>query len=155
MRLTGMVLMISLSLLFTGCTANVEKELEETISNYNTNLIMALKGMKPELLKGVATDKEMGAVEIFIIEMADENITVDSTLTEIKFKEFHVPTPGTAVVKAEEFWSFRHLDINTRKPLEESRNIHYETTYTLIKENGRWLVDNIEFIEEIVKQNAD
>jgi len=162
MRLVKLVFTIVFTLIITGCAGSEKAELRKTIQNYNTNLTMALKGMNPDLLKEVATERERGAVEIFIVQLADENRIMDSRLISINFKEFSINKEQkeqtekenpvqTATVKTEELWSFRYLDVKTRNPVEGPKKIRYDAVYTLEKHDGKWLVADIKFQEQLLK----
>lgn len=136
-----------------GC---VEKEtldeflVKDTIKNYNLVLIEAYKTGNPGLFKGLAVEEEIRKRDIMISSWLSAGEYMDADLKKLKFKKVKV-TGNTAVVKTSEKWTFQYRDVITEEVVDPKKTIHYEMTYTLIKEDGRWLVSELSIDKERIK----
>jgi hypothetical protein len=72
-----------------------------------------------------------------------EKRLIDQQLTSIVFGKPSVSTSST-VVPAHEVWSYKYLAITQGNPVSGGPyTATYDTTYTVIKKNGKWLVDSV------------
>ncbi len=68
--------------------------------------------------------------------------TLEQRLT--KFEKRSESTEGTrAVVAAYEEWDYRYFSLDGQKWISPLYKASYDTTYTLVSEGGRWLVDHV------------
>lgn len=151
-----------------------ESVYQNTVINYNELLPKALKS-DSSVLKEVATDREQGRVQVFISELLNENKVLDARLEDMKFTSFQILTPKewqeiivryqgehekdnrvvgagglknftTAVlVKTEETWKYRYLDIKTSKTINKPELIKYSVSYYLVKVDDTWKITGMDF----------
>ncbi len=82
-----------LALLLSGCLSPEEKKLQQAIKNYNANLVMALKSQNPEMLKPVATGREIGGFSLFMARLMDEKKIMVAQLLRIEYKDYKIGEP--------------------------------------------------------------
>mgnify|MGYP001577914302 FL=1 len=137
-----------------GCAEKETLEeflVKETIKNYTRVLIEAYKTGNPGLFKGLAAEKEIRKRDIMISSWLSAGEYMDADLKKLKFKEVKI-TSDTAVVKTSEKWTFQYRDVKTEEVVDPQKTVSYEMAYTLVKEDGRWLVSELRIDKERIKK---
>ena len=172
-----LILVIFFLIAASGCAKSPENKAREAISNYNRNLVIALKS-DAKILKEVATERQQGRVDIYIKQLADDNKKLDAEIKTLDFnivkeldeKEWkdvisdlgrshrlddRVPGHGALnmykrgiLVETNEIWSYDYLDIKKQKKSGESYLIEYSVKYLVVKENNKWKVADVKFTEK-------
>ena len=82
--------------------------------------------------------------DAYIQANLQEQRLLDQTLVSLEFGPASVEG-STAVIPAEEEWTYRYVSIvEAGETLDGPHTANYETTYTLVKEESGWVVDDIE-----------
>ncbi len=180
-RLLCTCLIMSL-LMLSGCTkasqpTSDEALIQETIKQYNNTLQLALKS-DAKILKDVATEREIGRVDIFINQMAEEHKLVDAQLKKLKITalknltksdwqalierydqehqmDLRVPAAGAlklyesgVQVNTEELWSYQYLDLVSKQSINKPEKLGYDVTYIVVKEDNKWKITEVTFKEK-------
>ena len=132
-----------------GCSRPEGKEIRSVLVKYNETLPLAYAG-ETAILKSVATEREMQRVELFKVQLAEENKVIRVNPVSLEVNEIERNPSGEVSVKALEIWEYRHLDSATLKPLGQWSKIRYKAVYLLVSSDKGWLVDSIDFEEELV-----
>ncbi len=172
MKLFKIFILLLAAVILSGCIPGEDKAIMQAVRNYNNSLPLALESQDNKVLEHVATEKEMGRVMIFISQMKKEKKIVQSSLQYLEFGRVKLKKQNIAkadpkynkagsisdkkvlpqaTMKTIETWSFSYLDMNTRKPVNRQQKVKYAATYQLVKKDGKWLVDELEFKESLVK----
>jgi len=124
-------------------------QIRNTVIKYNETLPLAYAG-ETAILKSVATEREMQRVELFKVQLAEENKVIRVNPVSLEVNEIERNPSGEVCVQALEIWEYRHLDSAALKPLGQWSKIRYKAVYRLVSSDKGWLVDSIDFEEELV-----
>ncbi len=136
----------------SGCSRTEAKDdgqIRNTVIKYNEILPLAYAG-ETAILKSVATEREMQRVELFKVQLAEENKVIRVNPVSLEVNEIERNPSGEVSVKALEIWEYRYLDRAALKPLGQWSKIRYKAVYLLVSSDKGWLVDSIDFEEELV-----
>lgn len=163
---------------FFGVRETDQDKVITAIKEYNDLLPQAYAD-STDVLRTVATDREQGRLDIFITQLLDQQKRLQVSLSNIEFGGVKLQAPKTkddgggknmgsdykhrksvqnidvdklpqAVVSAREIWKFRYLEPDTQRPLDKWREIRYQTTYTLVKVEGDWFINDLKFTEQVL-----
>jgi hypothetical protein len=76
-----------------------------------------------------------------------------ANLEQISFSPGVVISPEKAAIDTAEDWLYTFVNIDSGQETFTNR-IRYQLTYHLLKEEGRWLVDDITIREEVEEKNS-
>ncbi|WP_418790415.1 hypothetical protein [Phosphitispora sp. TUW77] len=152
----GLLILLMIFFIVGGCSWPSQKKVKDTESQirnivikYNETLPLAYAG-ETEILNSVATEREIRRVELFKVQLADENKVIRVNTISLKVDKIERGSSESVTVNTVEIWEYRYLDSTTYKPLCEWKKIRYNAVYTLISSEQGWLVDDINFEEELV-----
>ncbi|HEX3031672.1 MAG TPA: hypothetical protein VHS59_05440 [Bacillota bacterium] len=165
--------------LAVGCGVNEDDQLNSVLRQYNSNLSLAYQD-STDILRKVVTDREQGRLDIFKAQLVAQGKSIQVKQETMKIKGIsYEPAakqaePGdqfvgkeylkrtqpqvidvtklpSAIVTSEEVWWYRHLDVNSLKPLGQWQKIKYHTSYQLVKIEDHWFINDLKFTEQVVK----
>lgn len=122
--------------------------LETSIRRYNRALADAYKEMSVDPLQGIASEREIGKVNMIIMGFRAKNQYMESGLKWIEFKEIKRNKEDSADVETKEAWRFRYIDKKTGQEVKPWAEAEYKLIYHMRKNEGKWLVGTVEFIKE-------
>ena len=130
---------------FPGCAVESppEAEVKTAIAKYNVALVEAYRNLYFEPLERVALKKEIHRVDTIISGYLQGKRVMEPEPHGVVFEEIGIDG-DRAAVRTSEDWSYRWVDIETEKPLTSLKEVHYNLLYTLVKEDGRWMVARVE-----------
>ena len=141
---------IVLILIFISCTENISnsKSHEKIILRYNELLVRGYVEMNMTPLREVATEDQVQKVYHHMAALGESGLRLESELKDIDFLEINYDGKNIAFVKTRESWDYNHFHINTKKSSKKIENFVYELTYRLTKEDGMWIIANVESIKK-------
>ncbi|HBR18492.1 MAG: hypothetical protein A3G39_04350 [Deltaproteobacteria bacterium RIFCSPLOWO2_12_FULL_43_16] len=147
----GLILLFFLVLVYSCNSATKDPEvsiLETNIRRYNRALIDAYKELSVDPLQEIASEREMGKVNMIIMGFRAKNQYMESELKGIEFKEIKRNKEDSADVETKEAWRFRYMDKKTGQEVKPWAEAEYKLSYHIIKNQGKWLVGTVEFVKE-------
>lgn len=143
--LTAVVPTLLLVLSLSACGITEESKIRAVVEEYNDLLPAAYMRAQPDLLANVTSDAEQNRVLMYVLYLRKEGEIIESRLKSLDFVEVRVTEGGTrATAQTREVWDYRMLDSETGAPKGGFREIAYESTYELTKEDQGWIVDSLD-----------
>lgn len=137
--------------LISGCKASVTDPeislIETTIRRYNRALADAYRDMSVDPLQGIASEREMGKVNMILMGFRAKNQYMETELKGIEFERIERKGTDSADVETEESWRFRHLDKKTGQEVKPWVQEEYKLLYHMAKKDGSWIVASVEFVK--------
>lgn len=117
---------------------------EASVRSYLDWVSYAYRTAESEAASATQTPSQLVRIDAYIQANVQEQRLLDQTLTSLTLGEPSIEG-STAVVSAEEEWSYRYVSIvEAGETISGPHTAHYKTTYTLQKTEDGWLVDDIE-----------
>jgi hypothetical protein len=123
-----------------------KRSVVKAVEAYNRALSEALESSSAEPLALYATQTELGRIQSCLSFSSSEGKFMRSSLEKINFTEIKIEREK-AEVNTEEEWTYQYIDAKTKKPLGNQEKVKYQTKYKLLRINGRWLVSEVEVVE--------
>lgn len=117
---------------------------KDLIIKYNKTITLCLINFqKLTDLKEITTQKEFRRMYTSLEKDRTEGKIMSATLWDLHFNEISLKG-ANGVVKTTENWFFEDRDLKTGKIVVPYQDFEYETVYSVVKEDGKWLVAGIE-----------
>lgn len=124
-----------------------ESGYKKAVAEYNRRLAEAMEKRDADLLKGVAADWERVRVRLRYEMLAAQGLYMVSSLEKLEFGA--TKKKGEKVtVDTVEVWRYELRDLSTGKVKQKPEKVENHLRYYLTKEDGRWVVEKIEFLKE-------
>lgn len=137
--------------LISGCKTSVTDPetslIETTIRRYNRALADAYRDMSVDPLQGIASEREIGKVNMILMGFRAKNQYMETELKGIEFERIERKGTDSAEVETEESWRFRHLDKKTAQEVKPWVQEEYKLLYHMAKKDGSWIVASVEFVK--------
>ncbi|SNB47388.1 hypothetical protein [Geobacter sp. DSM 9736] len=154
-----LVVLIALSMLFTACSkepappvknpaspvgnpstsADPEARVKEVIMRYNQLLAYGYQNLNMNPLQEVASVRQAEKAYHHMAALGEGGVRMLSHLKQIDFEKMDL-SDRKAVVRTREVWDFSYSDIRTEKRKDDVKDFLYLMEYTLVDDNGRWLI---------------
>jgi hypothetical protein len=137
------VLVVALACATIGCTDPAVQgptPIEDAVRAYNQQLVVAFAEQDMNALAGVATEEQATREFYLMAALGEGGVRMVSTLGDIEFGDVTYPAEGQATVATRETWDYDHVSLETGDTVRSERGIVYELRYTLVLEDGLWLV---------------
>ncbi|MDH4100963.1 MAG: hypothetical protein OEV28_10395 [Nitrospirota bacterium] len=142
-----LLFLIATGLMLTACGSKEEKSVKEAVRAYNAALIEAFIKPNPDLMADVATAKQHDRVGLYIVNLMQKGQVLKGSLDSISFGKIRFEGAGKAMADTKEEWTYAYLGPD-RQPTGPSKKVRYEVTYTLLLEQGDWMVDALDIHKE-------
>ncbi|MDY0340103.1 MAG: hypothetical protein RBS17_02660 [Coriobacteriia bacterium] len=116
---------------------------ESAVRSYLDWMSFSYRVIDPEIPVATMTSGEALRVEGFIQRNWMNGKGLEQSLGSIEFTPISEESTS-AVIAAYEEWEYRYFAVDTLEYVSEPTSESYETTYTLVKDPGGWLVDSVE-----------
>jgi len=121
---------------------------ESAVRSYLDWVGYAYRTAESEVASPTQSAYQLVRTDAYIQANIQEQKLLDQTLVSLELGKPSIEG-STAVVPAEEEWSYRYVSIvEAAKTISGPHTAKYKTTYTLEKTDNGWVVDNIE-VEQI------
>jgi len=148
----SLFLALIIFIFIAGCSAPPKDPeiqlLETTIRRYNRALVDAYKELSVDPLQGIASEREMGKVDMIINGFRAKNQYMEAELKRIEIKEIKRKGGDSVDVETREHWRYRNMDKKTGQEMKPWTEADYKLIYYLVKSEGNWMVGTVEFIKE-------
>jgi hypothetical protein len=131
----------------TGSAAQPSAPVLDAVRVYNRQLSIAFAVQDMNALAGVATEEQATREFYLMAALGEGGVRMVSTLGSIEFGDVAYPAEGRATVTTTETWDYDHVSLDTGETVRSERGIVYELLYTLVLEDGRWLVSSVEPVQ--------
>lgn len=131
-----------------GCAAATESvgdyDLKTAVQRYNETLVAAyaLGGAGP--LSESASPNELQRIDDIIGFLAQGGMVMDARQESFEAQKVSIAGNGRATMESSEVWWYRHWNPITGEVRQAPRRVRYQMRYTLVKNEGRWLVDRLD-----------
>ena len=116
---------------------------EATVRSYLAWTAYAYRTGVSEVASSTMSDDESVRVDSYVELNKEQGRTIDQQLISIKF--WAASHEGThTVVPAHEVWRYRYLKPDGSAALSPVYTIRYDTTYTVVPDGGRFVVDRVD-----------
>lgn len=117
-----------------------QQEAEIAVRAYNVALAESLRKLNPERLEGTVTPREKGRIAAYITSLWGRQVVVDGTLESLKVTYYRSAEP-TITVHTKERWTYVERDMTSMKQVGDVMEEQNELEYTLVRTNGKLLVE--------------
>lgn len=122
--------------------------LKNAVKGYIQSVIDAnLSDNHVKFIRKYATERETKRVFIFINSDRERKVGLKMRANKVAYGNIST-SEKVNFVDTSEHWDFQYLDIASSKPVAPVRSMRYELRYHLQKEEGKWLVHELEEREE-------
>lgn len=141
MLLAGLVLVY-------GCGSGAEADAEAVVREYAELLPSVYARSEPGLLAGAATEEEQNRVLMYMLYLKQKNESLETRLIDLEIAGSELLEGGTrATVETVEHWQYRSVNPETGEGLTGYTEAEYSSEYTLVLQDGKWLVSEVEVRE--------
>lgn len=120
-----------------------EKELTKAVLKYNEVLAEVYQRNDSQILSPYATPREVNRVMMHLLFFEKEKITADMESEDIEFTSALIDLEK-GVVKTKEKWVYREFNLESGETILPKQEFRYHATYHLLRDKGRWKVDQVE-----------
>lgn len=131
-----------------GCRGLPDEQAEALVRRYDAKLIEAYRLGDERIVEGLVGDEEAKKILGLIGVKSDMGITLDATLTELRFAGVERPRGGDVHVLTEERWHYRDRRIGSGETVGQESDDHYFMRYVLRKQKESWVVASVSFERE-------
>jgi hypothetical protein len=116
---------------------------ESAVTTYLDWITYAYRIADSDVATAVMTPWEHVRVDSYIELNRQQGRAIDQELLlfEVRSSESE---DGTATVAVREEWTYRYFSLETGDYISEPLTASYDTTYTVVREDERWLVDSVD-----------
>lgn len=118
-------------------------KIKSTVVLYDALLTKGYITQNMNILVEAATEKRATTAYYHMAALGEGNVKMDMKLNELKFTDVKVLTPDSAEAATEEKWDYKYISTDSGKQVYDN-SVDYKLTYKLIKQSGKWLIDDIE-----------
>jgi hypothetical protein len=127
-----------------GTAASEEaSRIKDTVVLYDALLAKGYITLNMSPLLEVATEQRANKAYYHMAALGEGKVKMDMKLNELKFSDVKTLSPETAEAATEEKWDYRYINTDSGKQVYDN-SVEYKLTYRLIKQSGKWLIDDIE-----------
>lgn len=148
MRRSALVLFILLALVgaivTSGCSeSRIDPEQSEVVRSYAQGLVSTLSATTLDDIRPYASAREAGRMRLYVVMLLEQRgQRVQARLLSQEIRSTETLSETTARVVATERWSLVYVDKDTGA-VESREEYDSDVTYSLVKTDGRWLVDEV------------
>lgn len=129
-----------------GCGRGTETEAKAAVHEYLAKMILAYRAGDEQVVDPLVTERLGRKLTGLIGVKSDVDLVLDAKLLELEFVA--VRREGeVVVVDTRERWHYRDLHARTGAQMGEDSTDEYAMRYRLVREGGRWKVDETAFRE--------
>ena len=142
-RLFWLVLPIALTI--CGCNSGKDAEnlqFRDTVIAYTRLLDEAYRSMNSNPLTRIATPERVFKVYHHMAALGEGRVKMVMKQERLDFLKYNRLSPDQTEVTADERWYCEYFSVDTGEKVSENL-ITYVVLYQLLRENGRWLVNDI------------
>lgn len=115
---------------------------ETAVRSYLDWVSFSYRMVNSEIPTATMTPIEGVRVDSYIELNRQQGQGIEQRLVSLDIKSSSIESTR-AVVTASEEWRYRYFSIESLKYVSDELTASYETTYTLLQEDGKWLVDEV------------
>jgi len=141
-RKSAIFLAVLAPLLLVACSGE-KQQVKNLVTTYNRVLVDAYLKPKPNLMENFTSPREFIQIDTYISYLYKTNRILKCDLKKIDFEDVKIKG-DTAVAVTRERWVYVYLDPVNRKPVSEEYDVISANKYSLVKEKGRWVVDELD-----------
>jgi hypothetical protein len=124
------------------------RQLEKIVIRYNELLVRGYSDMNMTPLREVAGEEQIQREYYHMAALGESGVRIVSELKDFKIIDVNFETGDMAHVKTRETWDYQHINIDTNKSEGKIEGFIYNLTYTLVRQNGKWIVDSIKSVSD-------
>jgi hypothetical protein len=135
--------LLGLALLACGARGRDAEAVQAVVVRYNELLRDGYQRQNMSWMREVATEEQARKLYHHMAALGEGNLRLVSTLEDLRFVRVDVRPGGEASVETREVWDFTHYRIATGEKFAEERDFVYRMSYALRREQGRWIVTEV------------
>lgn len=120
---------------------------ESAVRSYLDWVSFSYRMANSEVATATMTPDESVRVDSYIELNRQKGQGIEQTLESFEVRSA-TRNGETAVVTAQETWRYRYFSLGTLAYVSETLAASYDTTYTVIRQDGGWVVDRVEAAAE-------
>ncbi len=149
------LMIVSFFLITSLYSLSTKEELKHTILGYNQLIIDASKRntisqdfKDLKTFHKFASKKVAQKLYIWIKSWQESALFMDAKLLDINFTKIDIVNKEFAKIETTEKWTYRYINGITKQEAHPDSNITYNMQYQLIKNDDRWVINNITVLSE-------
>jgi hypothetical protein len=151
------IIFLALLLSGQGCSHNSGQDadialLKGTVNRYVTLLAEGYKNLNMTSLQEVSTKKRATKAYYHMAALSEGKARMISHIIDLQFGRIKITAPDAADVVTTEKWQYKYVDEGTGREVLNNF-IDYKLRYHLVKDAGRWLVEDIDVLESKQKDS--
>jgi hypothetical protein len=144
----ALLLAFGLVVSVSGCRRSLsDAEARKLVETYNARLVDAYRTADVLVVSPVVSPTEEKKLTGLIGVKVDNGIALDASLLELRFGQIE-RGKDQVTVRSSERWFYRDRRIGTGEQVGEESSDSYEMLYRLVRHEGKWVVDAVEFTKE-------
>lgn len=124
-----------------------EHRVRAAVREYNLVLPRAYRDKRPEALSAVATAAQVNRVWTLVLGLSQRNRVLDARQESMRVQQIALKGENAAQLTATDVWWYRHVDPRNGKVAQPPRRVETRVRYTLVQQQGRWLVDKLDVLQ--------
>ncbi len=135
---------LALAVLLAGylLTEGKNREVKNTVIAYNESLRSAEREMKSVLMERLTSPRESQRIDNYLAYLLKNRKVLIGEISYIDFDSVEIEG-DKAEVRTKERWKYYYADPDTRKPVSDTYDVIYGNLYSLKKQQGHWVVDDL------------
>ncbi len=130
--------------------SNEQERIRNTIVLYNALLAKGYRTQDMTVLSEAATEERALKAYYHMAALGEGKVRMDSKLLNIVFNDLQMLSDVKANVDTSEKWDYQYINFDTQSR-EYENTVDYKLKYSLVKQSGKWFVDDIQILETIEK----
>ncbi|MEW6427886.1 MAG: hypothetical protein AB1568_07610 [Thermodesulfobacteriota bacterium] len=147
MKRLALILFLPLLCSCRGNVAAVDTEIRDTVLAYNRLLAEGYRDLNMNPVARVATERRLGRLYHHMASLGEAGVRMEMAAEEIAIAGFEERDEG-AEVTTRERWRCEYFDIGSGAKLS-GNTVRYGVSYRLVRNEGRWLVDDLTVLEAV------
>ncbi len=138
---------LALVLLFAACAPDREVgSVKATVARYNELLRDGYQRQNMNFMREAASEEQATKLYSHMAALAEGGLRMNATLRELQFVGISFPGASEARAETREVWDFTHFRIATGEKYAEEKGFVYRMAYRLGKQDGRWIVVDVQVL---------
>ncbi len=142
-------ILLWLVILAPACSRSQEiGQIKDAVLKYDQLLAEGYREMNMTSMNEVATKEEVARLYFHMAALGEAKVRLESELKRIEFQDVKLINAGSALVRTEETWDFKHVNYITQKIQLDEKGFIYNLVYELVKKDDKWLVAKVTSVPE-------
>lgn len=132
---------------FAASNVDDEKRIKDALLKYNYGIIKMTKSGDTKLLKELLSEDIYYKLMIWADSWKFSNLAMVAQINDLRFSPIAY-NEENATIRTLENWTYAYANLVEKNYALEPTTIFYKVKYTLKKDNGKWIIVDVENLQE-------